>query len=237
MSYYIGGTIPDDVLSPHALLSGEHRDFKPAICALHRGSGDIYIFEVQLPHEAEMETVHRCTAAKYSQCKDWLQENNRTSHVYFYSIEIGSSLGHMSENTKFAMWQLFQITTKLINMDQMITNVSSLAKLTSYKIFKHRYESRWDRRMRYLSPTDRKSIWSTGISLGRRKGYRRRGLIRGYVVPLLKLLAAIFVVGLGIFAFYLIFIFGLWIWSLMTLKIAAFMGLAFLGFCLQLFRP
>ena len=66
---------------------------------------------------------------------------------------------------------------------------------------------------------------------------RRRGLIRGYVVPLFKLFAALFVVGLLFFAAYLLSLALLWMWSMMTLKTAGIIGLVFLGCCLQLFRP
>ena len=105
--------------------------------------------------------------------------------------------------------------------------------------FQLRYETRWDRRMKYLEPYEKNSIWSstTETFMSRRKGYRRRGCIRGYLVPLIKLFAACTVVGFGLSLFYVCCLTLNWIWSQLTLKIIAFIFLVLIGLSLQLFRP
>ena len=105
--------------------------------------------------------------------------------------------------------------------------------------FQLRYETRWDRRMRYLYPCEKTSIWSstTESFMNRRKGYRRRGCIRGYLVPLIKLIAACIVVGFGISLIYICGLTLKWVWSQLTLKIIAFVFLVLVGLSLQLFRP
>jgi len=201
------------------------------------------MFEVQAPHESEMESTHRSSMTEILMpLKEVLKvQNGAGTQVNVFALEVGSSLGHMTESSKFALWQFYQLTTKQVAMDLVVSNVSALTKLTSYKIFRQRYDNRWNRRSRYLYPGDRPSIWSA-LSLtamtSRRKGHRRRrGLIRGYVVPFFKLFAALFVVGLLFFAAYLLSLALLWMWSMMTLKTAGIIGLVFLGCCLQLFRP
>ena len=157
------------------------------------------------------------------------------SKVHFYTVEIGSSLGHMSENSKMSLYQFYQMTTKSASWEQVLENVINLAKLGSYKIFKHRYENRWDRRMRYLQPAESSFLWTT---FNRRKRYRRRGIVRGYIVPLLKLFAAMILVSfphvstLSLFLNY---------WHLpgpfMTFKVTVFCIMGVLICLLQLFRP
>ena len=61
----------------------------------------------------------------------------------FLNSQIGSSLGHMTESSKFALWQFYQLTTKQVAMDLVVSNVSALTKLTSYKIFRQRYDNRY----------------------------------------------------------------------------------------------
>ena len=86
--------------------------------------------------------------------------------------------------------------------------------------------------------TENAKCYSKGLFQFFLSGHRRRrGLVRGYLVPLLKLLAALFVVSLGMFAVYLLCLALIWVWSMMTLKAAGIIGLVFLGCCLQLFRP
>ena len=102
-----------------------------------------------------------------------------------------------------------------------------------------RYEARWDQRMRYLYPCEESSIWSTTTEslMERRKGYRRRGCVRGYIVPLIKLIAACTLVGFGITLLYVCGLMLKWVWSQLTLKIMFFIFITLMGLSLKLFRP
>ena len=93
--------------------------------------------------------------------------------------------------------------------------------------------------MSYLYPCEKSSIWSstTESFIDRRKGYRRRGCIRGYVVPLIKLVAACIMVGFGISLLYVTGLTLKWIWAQLTLKIICIVFLILVALSLQLFRP
>ena len=56
-------------------------------------------------------------------------------------------------------------------------------------------------------------------------------------MPLLKLIVACFVVGLGISLLYVCIGFLKWVWSQLTLNVIAFVFLVLVALSLQLFRP
>ena len=93
--------------------------------------------------------------------------------------------------------------------------------------------------MKYLNPCENTSFWAstTESFTARRKGYRRRGCVRGYLVPLLKLFAACILVGFGMSLLYVLGLILRWGWLQLTVKIVAIAFLILVGLSLQLFRP
>ena len=273
----IGATVPSEIVPPTFPIEYEKELlYEPTLVAIGRETDEIFLFDISIHHESEIEPARKVKMNTYGPLIEAIKRAMSSSSVNLYTLEIGSSLGQMSETTKFSIWQFFRLTTKSTNMDIIISNMSTITKLSSFKLFKvwlieyfaykiqriitfylrHtiifivilfyfftstqlRYETRWDRRMRYLYPCEKASIWSTTTEsfMDRRKGYRRRGCIRGYIVPLLKLIAACIVVGFGITLLYVSGLILKWFWSQLTVKIIVIMILVLVGLSLQLFRP
>ena len=133
----LGAIVPQEIVPPTFLIEYD-KDllYEPALVAIGRETDDVFVFEISTPHETEVEAVHSRAMNKYPLLIEAIRRQKTSSSVSFYSIEIGSSLGQMTENTKFSLWQFYQITTRSVKVDDMISNVSQLTKLSSFKLFK-----------------------------------------------------------------------------------------------------
>ena len=136
---FLGATVPHEIVPPTFVIDyKEYKEllYEPALVAIGRETDDVFVFAISTPHESEIEAVHSMAMSKYAPLIEAIRKQKTSSSVSFYSIEIGSSLGQMTENTKFSLWQFFQITTRSIKVEDMISNVSILTKLSSFKLFK-----------------------------------------------------------------------------------------------------
>ena len=79
-------------------------------------------------------------------------KNGAGTRVHTFALEVGSSLGHMTESSKFTLWQFYQLTTKQVPMDSVVNNTAALTRLASYKIFRQRYDNRRDHNKPFLLP-------------------------------------------------------------------------------------
>lgn len=259
---FSGAIVPDDILPPtHSLFLPQNLLYLPAMVAIGREEDEVFVFSLCTPDDSDPANGgllrHSWAQEDFQPLLDAVRaQMGATTNVSYYSIAVGSSLGHMSESTKFALWQLFQLTTQSLPVETMIRNVSALVKLSSYKIFKTRYEARWDKRTKVLLPADRgrESLRGGLAALAnlfyvsvfgpcsqRRKATvrlkRRRGLIRGCLVPLLKLLVAMALAGFALSSLYCLSLLMTWLWSMVTLKATAVGFFVLLGWCLKQFRP
>lgn len=138
-NYYFlsGATVPTEILPPTFAIEYDRQLlYGPALVAVGREIDDIFVFDISILHESEFEAVRSMKINKYGPLIEAIRRQKSSSSVNFYSMEIGSSLGQMTEATKFSIWQFFQITTQSVKVDQIMSNVSLLTKLSSFKLFK-----------------------------------------------------------------------------------------------------
>ena len=97
---------------------------------------EIYLFDISIHHESELELARHAKMEKYGPLVEAIRRQKSSSLVNLYTLEIGASLGQMSETTKFSIWQFFRLTTKCTTMENIVSNITMLAKLSSFKLFK-----------------------------------------------------------------------------------------------------
>ena len=95
----------------------------------------------------------------------------------FQTIEIGTFTGQISEVTKFALWEVYKLSTCNIPVNVFIDNVVLLAKIGSFVVFKLRKDKRWNRKTKYLHPAP--------VSI------HQPGFVRRYVIPTAKVVGVI----------------------------------------------
>lgn len=218
-----GGTIPIEIQP----ITGDLIDWKelvPDFVAIDRLSEEVFIFVITCPHESDMEDCHTEQLNKYHQGLAAMRRSFKCT-VNFYALEIGSASGYISTRSANALYELHKLTTKP-PLQNFIHNVSQLAKLGSYRIYKGRLEgSKKD--LPYLYPDIGGRVFST----------TRRTILNKYIYPLARAGGCIVAIIFLIFLLYLLCLLLLWIWSLLTkqLLVFVFFGLVFL--CLLVFRP
>ena len=97
---------------------------------------EVYLFDVSIHHESEIEIARHTKMEIYGPLVEAIKRQKTSSLVNLYTLEIGASLGQMSETTKFSIWQFFRLTTKSTSMENIVSNIALLAKLSSFKLFK-----------------------------------------------------------------------------------------------------
>ena len=132
-----GATVPEEIVSPTFTLEHD-RDllYEPTLVAVGREIDEIYLFDISIHHESDTDTGRRSKLEMYGPLVEAIRRQKSSSLVNLYTLEIGASLGQMSETTKFSIWQFFRLTTKSTNMDQIVSNVALITKLGSFKLFK-----------------------------------------------------------------------------------------------------
>ena len=147
--------------------------------------------------------------------------------VNFYALEVGSASGHVTHRSGSGFYELHKLTvTRQPSLENFIHNVSQLAKLGSYRIFKGRHESRYGN-VPYLYPDSGGRVFNT----------TRRNILNKYVYPLARGGGCIVAIVFLIFLFYLLCLFLLWVWSLLNSQVLIFVFLLIVALCLSVFRP
>ena len=86
--------------------------------------------------------------------------------VNFFALEIGSASGYVSERSASALYELHKLThQRNPALQNFIHNVSQLAKLGSYRIFKGRHDKSRNGNIPYLYPDVGGRVFSTKLNL------------------------------------------------------------------------
>ena len=132
-----GATVPAEIVPPTFTLEyDKNLLYAPTLVAVGREIDEVYLFDVSIHHESEIEIARHTKMEIYGPLVDAIRRQKSSSLVNLYTLEIGASLGQMSETTKFSIWQLFRLTNKTTNMDRIVSNITLLTKLSSFKLFK-----------------------------------------------------------------------------------------------------
>ena len=105
-----------------------------------------------------------------------------------------------------------------------IDNVVSLAKLGSFKIFKSKHETRWDRHLPYLYPTADSAP-------------KTKGLVRSYLILIGKFFGLTVALAACVFLLHVGYLLSGWFWANFTFKIMIIIYITIMGLFLSLFRP
>ena len=129
--------MPEEIVPPTFTLEYDKTLlYEPTIVAVGREIDEIYLFDISIHHESEIELARRAKMEKYGPLVEAIRRQKSSSLVNLYTFEIGASLGQMNETTKFSIWQFFRLTTKATTMENIVSNIAMLAKLSSFKLFK-----------------------------------------------------------------------------------------------------
>jgi hypothetical protein len=210
-------------------MTGNLIDWKtltPDIVAIDRLTDEVYIFVFCVPHENDMDAEHAEQLNKYHQGILAMRRAFK-SCVNFYVLEVGSVTGFVNQNSQVAIYELHKLTlTRQPPFDAFMRNFSQLAKLSSYKIFKTRHESKiWN--VRPLYPDNGGRVFSA----------TRRNVMNKYIYPLGRAGGCIVAILFAMFLLYLCCLLLQWIWSMMSSSLLVFVFLFIVACCLQLFRP
>ena len=135
--HLLGGTVPAEIVPPTFTLEYDKMLlYEPTIVAVGREIDEIYLFDISINHESEIELARHAKMEKYGPLIEAIRRQKSSSLVNLYTLEIGASLGQMNETTKFSIWQFFRLTTKCTSMENIVSNIAMLAKLSSFKLFK-----------------------------------------------------------------------------------------------------
>ena len=148
--------------------------------------------------------------------------------VNFFALEIGSASGYVPERSASVLYELHKLThQRNPPLQNFIHNVSQLAKLGSYRIFKGRHDKSRNGNIPYLYPDIGGRVFST----------TRRNILNKYVYPLARAGGCIVAIIFIIFLLYLLCLTLLWIWSLLSRQLLVFVFLGLVFLCLLVFRP
>jgi hypothetical protein len=137
--HLLGGTVPSEIVPPTFALEYDRTLLnEPTIVAVGREIDEIYLFDISIHHESEIELARKAKMERYGALVAAIRRQKSSSLVNLYTLEIGASLGQMSETTNFTVWQFFRLTTKSTTMENIVSNLAMLAKLSSFKLFKVR---------------------------------------------------------------------------------------------------
>jgi hypothetical protein len=109
------------------------------------------------------------------------------------------------------------------SVNVFIDNVVSLAKLGSFKIFKSKNESRWDRSSSFLYPIGQVA--------------KRKGSVRSYFISAGKFIGWTLALAAFILVLHIGYTLSGWLWANMTFKIMIIIYITIMGLFLSLFRP
>lgn len=220
-----GGTIPTEIQP----LTGQLINWKslvPEIVAIDRLTDEVFIFVISLPHETEIEAEHAEQLNKYHQAILAMRRSFKST-VNFFALEIGSGSGFVSESSRVALYEIHKLTlTRQPPLESFIRNVSQLAKLGSYRIFKSRHEARTGT-LHKLYPDSGGRVFSA----------TKRNILNKYVYPLARAGGCIVAIIFLLFLLYLTCLLLQWIWSMLSSSILVIVFLAIVAGCLNLFRP
>lgn len=220
-----GGTIPKNI-QPSTGDLVDWKDMVPDLVAIDRLSDEVFIFVISVPHETEIEDAHASQLNKYHQALLTMRRSFNCT-VNFHAFEIGSASGYINNRTNSAIFELHKLTVgRQPPMERFVHNLSQLAKLGSYKIFKTRHETKnWN--MNYLHPETGNRVFTA----------TKRTILNRYVYPLARAGGCIVAIIFLIFLLYLSCLFLHGIWLMLTSQVLVFVFLGIVVLCLQIFRP
>jgi len=182
---------------------------------------------INIPHETDLEECHTQQLNKYHQGLSAMRRSFNCS-VNFFALEIGSASGYVPERSASVLYELHKLThQRNPPLQNFIHNVSQLAKLGSYRIFKGRHDKSRNGNIPYLYPDIGGRVFST----------TRRNILNKYVYPLARAGGCIVAIIFIIFLLYLLCLTLLWIWSLLSRQLLVFVFLGLVFLCLLVFRP
>lgn len=220
-----GGTIPAEIQPITGDLIDWH-ELQPDIVAIDRLSDEVFLFVISIPHETEIEDAHTEQLNKFHQALLAMRRSFNCT-VNFFALEIGSASGFIPDRSQNCLYELHKLTvSRQPALPNFIHNISQLAKLGSYRIFKGRHESRYGN-VPYLYPDNGGRVFNT----------TRRTILNKYIYPLARAGGCIVAIIFIIFLLYLICQLLLWIWSMLSSQLLVFVFLLLVAFCLQIFRP
>ena len=134
-----GGTVP-----PHLLVTAQ----KPDLVIMDRIEEKMDIFELTVPLETNIKNANTQKMNKY----EHFITDITTRDVSVHPFEIGSR-GYISPSNKANLKKLHKFCKPSVSFKAMCENLSSLAVLSSYHIFRKRKTLDWDQETPFLKTT------------------------------------------------------------------------------------
>ena len=128
-----GGTIPPDVLVTNQ---------RPDLFLINRQLRRVFLFELTVPWDSNVETSHDLKVRKYAPLVNDLS-NQFTVEVFCFEVSVRGQLSKINKaRLKSFLWQVTGQKRSLAV--KLITNVSKAALLSSFSIFSARNEPTWN---------------------------------------------------------------------------------------------
>ena len=128
-----GGTIPPDVLVTNQ---------RPDLFLINRQLRRVFLFELTVPWDSNVETSHDLKVRKYAPLVNDLS-NQFTVEVFCFEVSVRGQLSKINKaRMKSFLWQV--TGQKRPSAVKLITNVSKAALLSSFSIFSARNEPTWN---------------------------------------------------------------------------------------------
>ena len=86
---------------------------KPDFVVVDRRSNDVHLFIISIADDADLAEVQKTVEGLYQNLIALMKAKaGKDVNVTFHTIEIGSYSGLVSETTKFALWEVYKLTTR-----------------------------------------------------------------------------------------------------------------------------
>lgn len=223
-----GGTIPGSLQPANVASQFDFAKLVPDIVATDRSTEEVHIFVLSVPHETDAEMAHAEKLNQYHHLVAELRRSNYGHCINFHALEVGSASGHISACSRVALYALYKLSlTSNPPLDLFMANVSQLAKLSSFKIFKTRHESKPWVMTATLYPSDGGRVFVSS----------KRNLLRKYIIPAARAGGCVVAFIAALFLLYLSCRTLKWVWSQMTSAIVFGIFMTCVAACLSIFRP
>ncbi len=124
-------TIPTDIL-----ITSQ----KPDLVILNKQSKSIYIMELSVPFERNIEDTHKRKMDRYEHLISDIKDSGFS--VYYYAIEIGSR-GYISQDNTNRIKDLFHKLKCQTKLSQLKQSISKISLISSFVIYHSKTEAGW----------------------------------------------------------------------------------------------
>jgi hypothetical protein len=114
---------------------------KPDLVAYNDNNKELFIFELSVPFESNIENTHQIKVVRYKQLIADIEANG--IQVKYYPVEVGSR-GHITKDNEKRLKDFVKHCTGKFMHKKTLHHISKMALISSFIIYHSKYEALWN---------------------------------------------------------------------------------------------